>query len=466
VAFSPDSRRCLSGDKEGTVRLWDVETGEELRSFALGSNPVTTICFSGDGSGLCAAGPTTDSAEKPKSFRQAAWDADTGRVRHNMQSVRSAELAMPTLLALSPGGKRFVIVESISAPGGLQLCKVESLDFGNVMARVRPAVEPKAGATCVAVSPDGAKALTGGGPRDAALRLWDLERGSVKAFGGLTSGVHCVALSPDMRYALSDAGGKSIQVWDLTKTRALRALAGHTKAVTCLALSPDGRHALSASQDKTVRLWDVQTGRELYRLKGHTDVVHGVAFSPDGRLALTGGADKTVRLWQLPIGKTVATGPKVRYLSDMEETEVEVSEGRFGKKGRLGFSAAGSDRIRVNGKEQPHGLSMHALSNASATAKYDLGKTAQTFLASVALNDSAGAPNRPPGRGRVPSPLRFLVLGDGKVLWRSKPVDVARNVQECKVDVKGVEVLELRVDCPGLAVNAHAVWLEPRILLK
>jgi WD40 repeat protein len=373
---------------------------------------------------------------------------------------------MPTLLALSPGGRRFVIVESISAPGGLHLCKVESLDFGNVMAGVRPVVEPKAGATCVAVSADGTKAVTGGGPRDATSRLWDLERGGVKAFGGLTTGVHCVALSPDLRYALTDLAGKGIQVWDLTRGRALQILTGHTKAVTCLAFSPDGRHALSASQDKTVRLWDVPTGRELHRLKGQTDVVHGVAFSPDGRLALTGGADKTVRLWQLPLAKTVATGPKAKYLSDMEELYVQVSEGRFGKKGNLGYSAGGSDRIRVNGKEHPNALSMHALSNDHAIVRYDLEKTAQTFLASVALNDSAGAPNRPPGRGRVSTPLTFLVLGDGKVLWKSKPVDVARSVQDCKVDVKGIEVLELQVDCPGPAVNAHAVWLEPRILPK
>src|SRR5262249_20048512 len=133
-------------------------------------------------------------------------------------------------------------------------------------------------------------------------------------------------------------------------------------------------------------------------------------------------------------------GPNVQYLSDMAEFDVIVAEGRFAKKGNLGYSAGGSGRITVNGKESPNGLSMHAPSNGHAAAKYKLGKTAQLFISSVALNDSAG---------KTPTSLTFLVLGDGEVLWKSKPINGARLVDECKVDVNGVDVLELRVDCPG-----------------
>jgi hypothetical protein len=159
----------------------------------------------------------------------------------------------------------------------------------------------------------------------------------------------------------------------------------------------------------------------------------------------------------------------VQYLSDMQEFDVKVYR-QFAKKGNLGFGEGdpryANGKIRVNGKETPNGLATHALSNTQATVKYRLGNTAHTFVTSVALNDSAGAPGRPPGEGKIPTPLTFQVLGDGKVLWSSKPVDVARSVQDCQVDVTGVGVLELRVDCPGSYVNAQAVWLEPRVLLK
>jgi hypothetical protein len=169
---------------------------------------------------------------------------------------------------------------------------------------------------------------------------------------------------------------------------------------------------------------------------------------------------------------SVPPSQNVQYLSDMQEFDVKVYR-QFAKKGTLGFAEGdpryANGRIRVNGKESPNGLAMHALSNTYATVKYTLGNKAHTFMASVTLNDSAGAPGRPIGPigvGKIPTPLTFQVLGDGKVLWSSKPLDVARNVQDCQVDVSRVNVLELRVDCPGSYVNAQAVWFEPRVLLK
>jgi hypothetical protein len=171
--------------------------------------------------------------------------------------------------------------------------------------------------------------------------------------------------------------------------------------------------------------------------------------------------------------KPVPPARNVQYLCDMQEFHVKATEDppgvpRFARKGNLGYDAGKppSGRILVNGKESPNGLSICPDSNTYAAAKYRLGKTAQTFLASVALNDSAGGAGLNPGVGKIPTALTFQVFGDGKRLWESKPVDSARNVQDCKVDIAGVAVLELRVDCPGDYTNAQAVWLEPRVELK
>jgi serine/threonine protein kinase len=148
---------------------------------------------------------------------------------------------------------------------------------------------------------------------------------------------------------------------------------------------------------------------------------------------------------------------RVQYLSHMEEYDVKAGEGRFAKNGSLGYSAGESGRIKVKRQESPHGLSMHGITNGSAGAKYRLGRKAQTFLASVALNDSAGT---------IPTRLTFRVLGDGNNLWSSQPIQKSGIVEDCEVEVAGVDVLELRVDCPGAYTNAQAVWLEPRVLLK
>lgn len=157
---------------------------------------------------------------------------------------------------------------------------------------------------------------------------------------------------------------------------------------------------------------------------------------------------------------------RFRYLSDLKEFEVKVADNRFGKKGNLGFGAGDSFEIRVEKKASPNGISMSPEANGQSSVKYRLALMGKTFFAKVALNDSAGAPGKPPGEGAIPTGLVFVVLGDGKVLWKSKPVDTAKMVQDCKADLSGVNVLEIRVECPGTNVNAQPVWLEPRVLLK
>ena len=67
------------------------------------------------------------------------------------------------------------------------------------------------------------------------------------------------------------------------------------------------------------------------------------------------------------------------------------------------------------------------------------------------------------GSGRIVSRLTFVVLGDGRELWKSAKVDPGRP-QPCRVRVKGVETLELRVLCPGVWDYAFAVWIDPVLL--
>lgn len=52
AAFSPDGRRLLSASGDQTLRLWDAETGPEIRSFAGHQSAVASVAFSPDGQRL------------------------------------------------------------------------------------------------------------------------------------------------------------------------------------------------------------------------------------------------------------------------------------------------------------------------------------------------------------------------------------------------------------------------------
>jgi serine/threonine-protein kinase len=154
-------------------------------------------------------------------------------------------------------------------------------------------------------------------------------------------------------------------------------------------------------------------------------------------------------------------GPR-RFLSELPEFDVMNGEWPI-KKGDTG----NGQPIRVGGVLSPHGLGMHppvALwmsppgGKGYAAVKYGLGKEAELFKATVAINDTTNW---------CWSPATFTVLGDGKELWKS--VEIAHNhkrSQECQVVIKGVDVLELRVQVPNGNKGVEAVWFEPHVLRK
>lgn len=151
------------------------------------------------------------------------------------------------------------------------------------------------------------------------------------------------------------------------------------------------------------------------------------------------------------VGKVFDAGP-FKYLSDLPEYDKRQGTRPFTKNG---LSGDGGQVILVNGYTSPKGLGMHPPDNGEVFVKYRLYKEAAVFKARAALDDSA----RQPG-----SAVLFEVLGDGKSLWRSEPLGRGGETQECRVDVTGVDVLELRVRAVGSARDLHAAWLDPRVL--
>ena len=302
VAFSPDGRLLATGDIGGSVKLWEVATGVELRTLS-GRQPVR---FSPDGQLLATK----------MSKGVGLWDVATG------QPVRSFPVPDVESFVFSPDGE-WIAVAVHSGKAGLFEVKTGK--------EVRAFAASSVGGQGVAFSPDGRWLATAGAARRTAgeagssAKLWDVSTGNeVRTFQGEegrvsgTEYVHLVTFSPDGQWLATDGGDfydHTIKLWELETGRQVRTFAGHPSSVTSVVFSPDGRWLASQGGRGHLVVWEVGSGRmappiaALEVPDGWEDGPwqdEGLDFSPDGRW-LAVAHKRGVKLFDVTTGNLVRT---------------------------------------------------------------------------------------------------------------------------------------------------------------
>ena len=277
LAFSPDGSRMVSGDIEGTVRLWNVTNGQEIGQPMRGhTNSVNAVAFSPDGNRVATGG--ADSTVR-------LWNVASGQ--QIGQPLRS-DARWVNAVAFSPDGSRIVSGDS---DGTVWLWNVASgQQIGQPMRGHTDSVRS------VAFSPDGSRIASGGD--DKTVRLWDAV--TLQPVGqpmrGHTDWVRSVAFSPDGSRIASGGDDKTVRLWDTATLQPVGQPLTHDSSVTTVLFSPDGARIVTAGSGKTIQLWDAATQQEAGVLVGHRSGVAAVVFDGDQRL-VSGGFDRTVRIW-------------------------------------------------------------------------------------------------------------------------------------------------------------------------
>jgi type VI secretion system protein ImpC len=247
-AEAPTARtglRVISGSDDGTLRLWDLDSGALVRELEGHSGWVNSIALTPDGRRAISAAEDAD---------LRVWNIETGALILALKGHGGPVNGV----AVTTDGRRAV---SASADGTLRL-------WGLIAGRSRHVFAGHDGpVSAVAFAPDGRRVLSAS--LDGTMRVWDVDSGELQhVMKGHDAWVFAVAVAPTGPWAVSASRDQTLRVWDINVGSQVRELRGHEGPVTDVTITPDGRSAISSSYDGTLRVWDLESGRQVRELRG------------------------------------------------------------------------------------------------------------------------------------------------------------------------------------------------------
>jgi WD40 repeat protein len=283
AAFSPDSRRLITGGSDGLVQAWDIASGQAFGEAMKNAGSVYLLRFSPDGQRVVAA------ASGPLVKAVAIWD---------VRSDQAIPLKHPAHVLLhdaefSPDGR---YLATGGSDGVARLWNVETGEAeSTALMHGGPVLQVK-------FSPDGHLLLTAGS--DGSARLWNLaEMGFFVRTIKLEGDLNYAEFSPFDRYLVTAGDDGTARVWDAATGAPTGPPLTHAGEASYASFSHDERKVLTASMDNTARVWDWSSGQPVTPPLRHVGPVLYARFSDDDRLVVTASEDGTARLWTAENGE-------------------------------------------------------------------------------------------------------------------------------------------------------------------
>ncbi len=301
IAFHLDNSELFTGDGNGRIIRWSLQSGEQISSQKAHSDWIRSLVYDPQGRYLISAGDDR---------KIKLWEVTANSEIKKIKTLRShtdhvRTLAIHPRQPLFASGGRDGLVQIWN---GVTYLPIADIHAGFLVRSI--AFHPTE--TGLAFAGDGNQ-----------IHLWNWETGHIDrltqpeghpTWANVPRAIQSIVFSPDGTTLASCAWYNEVVLWSMATQTIQQTLNAELDGLRSLAFSPDGRYLAGGGDNKQSQVWDLTQGISIARLEGHAQSIQVVAFSPDGKSLATGGEDKTVVIWGIGNDNTPTKSPTPKVM--------------------------------------------------------------------------------------------------------------------------------------------------------
>lgn len=205
IAFNSDGTKIVSGSSDRTIKIWNSQTGQCLKTISGHNRPVLSVAFSGDGNTIASCG--AHSIIK-------LWNVLTGEC--------------------------FQTIEE-------RACYIIKLKYNLKLNSL----------------------ILASGHTSGIVKLWDINNGKcIQTLGNFGKPIISMAFSHDGKFIAYGSYDGTVNVWNINNSKSIAILQKKLSSPWSIAFNTDS-NLLAVGRDKeNIQIWDINTGEIVSCLKG------------------------------------------------------------------------------------------------------------------------------------------------------------------------------------------------------